>query len=166
MSELQVLRARLATLESRIYGDRIFQTGQLEASDATLGRRVDQVRSQLARELDARPHVQDFLAKRERITPGYCEMQMKTRVLKPPFRDPFPLPPFGSLLQSPVDSLRDVLANETSALVSPEVLPVQSQLELIIDGLDEYKEVAGQLRQIEELQRVLDKPLLERELAG
>jgi hypothetical protein len=61
-----------------------------------------------------------------------------------------------------VESLRDVLANETAALLSPDVLPVQSQLELIIDGLEEYKELAGQLRQIEELQSTLDRPLLER----
>ncbi len=61
-----------------------------------------------------------------------------------------------------MESLRDVLANETAGLLSPDVLPVQSQLELIVDGLEEYKKIAGQLRQIEELQSTLDRPLLER----
>lgn len=61
-----------------------------------------------------------------------------------------------------MDSIRDVLANETAALVSPDALPVQSQLELILDGLDEYKGIASQLRQIDELKDTLDKPLMDR----
>ncbi|KAI9019026.1 hypothetical protein DFJ74DRAFT_675693 [Hyaloraphidium curvatum] len=124
MADLDFIRARLLSVESRIHGDALPTPASSEAAgSAGLGTRVATLQRLLARELQARPDVQQFVAK--------------------------------------LESLRDILSNETAALVSPDVLPVQAQLELITDGLEEYAKIAEQLKQIDEARSVLDKPLLE-----
>jgi len=65
MTDLEVLRARLVDLESRVYGNVSPASVDKAGSDAALTGRVDTLRKQLARELQTRPNVQGFLAKCE-----------------------------------------------------------------------------------------------------